>query len=136
MTIRLIRRPAGLSEPLGRYSHVGIGNGNIVAIAGQVGMNQNGQLAGLDLQSQLRQTYLNVGTALAAAGCDYGDILRMTTYLVSSDLLEEFMNERATVFTEIFPSGEYPPNTLIIVSRLVEADLLIEVEALAVSTQQ
>lgn len=135
MTVRLIRRPEGLSEPLGRYSHVGIGDGNIVAIAGQVGMNQDGQLVGPDLQSQLRQTYLNVGTALTAAGCGFVDILRMTTYLVNSDLIEEFMKERATVFAEIFPSGEYPPNTLVIVSRLVEADLLIEVETLAVSTQ-
>jgi len=133
LTIRLIRRPEGLGEPLGRYSHVGIGNGDIVAIAGQVGMDQDGQLVGADLQSQLRQTYRNVGTALKAAGCDYVDILRMTTYLVSSDLIEDFMNARATVFAEIFPSGEYPPNTLVIVSRLVEPDLLIEVETLAVS---
>lgn len=135
MTIRLIRRPKGLGEPLGRYSHVGIGKGEIVAIAGQVGKNQDGETVGRDLPSQLRQTYLNVGTALTAAGCDYEDILRMTTYLVDSVLIEEFMNERATVFSEIFPAGEYPPNTLVIVSRLVEADLLIEVEALAVSTE-
>ncbi|HUZ41540.1 MAG TPA: RidA family protein [Acidimicrobiales bacterium] len=135
MTIRLIRRPKGLGEPLGRYSHVGIGVGNIVAIAGQVGINQDGQLVGPDLPSQLRQAFVNVGAALAAASCDYTDILRMTTYLVNSDLIEEFMNERAKVFTEIFPSGEYPPNTLVIISRLVEPELLIEVEALAVSTK-
>jgi len=99
-------------------------------------MDQDGRLAGSDLLSQVRQTYLNVGAALAAAGCDYGDILRMTTYLVSSDLIEDFMGVRATVFTEMFPSGEYPPNTLVIVSRLVEAQLLVEVEALAVSPAQ
>ena len=78
------------------------------------------------------RTYRNVGVALAAAGCGYGDLLKMNTYLVSSDLIEEFMQARAAIFPELFPSGEYPPNTLAIVSRLVEPDLLIEVEALAV----
>lgn len=136
MTIRLIRRPAGLGEPLGRYSHVSIGHGDIVAIAGQVGKDEDGQLAGSDLRSQVRQAYLNVGAALAAVGCEYGDILRMTTYLVNSDHIEEFMSARAAVFAELFPSGEYPPNTLVVVSRLVEANLLIEVEALAVLSER
>lgn len=133
MAIQLIRRPAGLGEPLGRYSHVAVGRGDLVAVAGQVGKDQDGRLAGPDLASQARQTYRNVGTALFAAGCGYGDVLRMNTYLVSSDLIEEFMQARTAIFAELYPSGEYPPNTLAIVSRLVEPDLLIEVEALAVA---
>jgi len=133
VTVRLIRRPAGLGEPLGRYSHVGIGRGDLVAVAGQVGMDSDGRLAGSDLASQARQTYQNLGIALAGAGCGYEDVLKMNTYLVSSDLIEEFMEARAAIFSELYPSGEYPPNTLAIVSRLVEPDLLIEVEALAVA---
>jgi len=132
MAVQLIRRPPGLGEPLGRYSHVSIGHGDLVAIAGQVGIDPDGHLAGPDLASQAHQAYRNIGIALAAAGCGYDDILKMNTYLVSSDLIPEFMEARATIFAELYPSGQYPPNTLAIVSRLVEEPLLVEVEALAI----
>jgi enamine deaminase RidA (YjgF/YER057c/UK114 family) len=132
MSIRLIRQPPGLGEPLGRYSHVGVGVGGLVAVAGQVGRDENGTLAGADLSSQARQAYRNLGAALAAAGCGFGDVLKMTTYLVSEALIEEFMAVRGSIFAELYPNGEYPPNTLCIVSRLVEPELLFEVEALAV----
>ena len=102
-------------------------------MAGQVGIDSDGRLSGSDLASQARQTYRNLGIALAAAGCRYEDVLKMSTYLVSSDLIAEFMEARAAIFSDLYPTSEYPPNTLVIVSRLVEPDLLIEVEALAVA---
>ncbi|MGD0084690.1 MAG: RidA family protein [Acidimicrobiales bacterium] len=132
MTVELIRRPAGLGEPLGRYSHVSLGQGVLVAVAGQVGLDAEGRLAGPDLTSQARQAYANLGVALAAAGCGFDDVLRMNTYLVSADLVPEFMEARAVIFSDLYPTSEYPPNTLAIVSRLVEEPLLFEVEALAV----
>jgi hypothetical protein len=42
------------------------------------------------------------------------------------------MKARAKVFPRYFPDGAYPPNTLLIVSRLVKPELLIEIEAMAV----
>lgn len=131
MSVELIRRPDGLCEPLGRYSHVASGTGRLVAVAGQVGMNADGSLAGPDLAAQARQAYRNLGLALAAAGCGYDDILKMNTYLVGHHSIPEFMETRTEIFAELFPSGNYPPNTLAIVSRLVEEPLLFEVEALA-----
>jgi len=71
VTVRLIRRPVGLGEPLGRYSHVGIGRGELVAVAGQVGLDTEGRLAGSDLASQALQSYRNLGFALTAAVCSY-----------------------------------------------------------------
>lgn len=131
MSVELIRRPDGLGEPLGRYSHVALGTGTLVAVAGQVGMNPDGSLAGPDLAAQVRHAYRNLGIALGAAGCSYDDILKMTTYLVGHHLIAEFMEARTEIFAELFPSAQYPPNTLAIVSRLVEEPLLFEVEALA-----
>jgi hypothetical protein len=36
------------------------------------------------------------------------------------------------VFPAYFPDGVYPPNTLLVVSRLVQPELLVEIEAMAV----
>jgi 2-iminobutanoate/2-iminopropanoate deaminase len=132
LAVELIRQPPGLGAPLGMYTHASVGRGDLVAVAGQVGMDAQGRLAGLDLASQARQAYDNLRIVLAAAGCGYSDVLKMTTYLVSEDLIGEFMNARSVIFAELYPDGGYPPNTLVIVSRLVEPDLLFEVEALAV----
>ena len=132
LAVELIRQPQGLGAPLGMYSHVSVGRGEMVAVAGQVGMDSRGQLAGPDLASQARQAYDNLRIALGAAGCGFSDVLKMTTYLVSDDLIGEFMNARSVIFADLYPDGGYPPNTLVIVSRLVEPDLLFEVEALAV----
>jgi len=43
-----------------------------------------------------------------------------------------FYEARAKVFAEMFPDGGYPPNTLLVVSRLVQPELLVEMSALAV----
>lgn len=131
MAIQLTRQPAGLGIPLGRYSHVAVGPSGLVAVAGQVGMDEDGNLAGADLASQARQAYDNLGRALASVGCSFSDILKMTTYLVGAELIEEFMQTRTEVYADRYPGGDYPPNTLVMVSRLVEPDLLIEIEAFA-----
>ncbi len=45
--------------------------------------------------------------------------------------LEGFMAVRNELFARIYPGGEYPPNTLLTVDRLVGEQFLIEVEAVA-----
>lgn len=131
MSVEYIRRPEGLGEPMGRYSHVAVGEGRLVAVAGQLAADRDGDGRPLDLTGQARQVYRNLGRALAAAGATYGDILRMNTYLVGAHHISEFMAARTAVFSEIYPDGNYPPNTLLVVSRLVEPELLVEVDALA-----
>jgi hypothetical protein len=41
------------------------------------------------------------------------------------------MQYRARAFPSMFPAGAYPPNTLLIVDRLVQEALLIEVQTVA-----
>jgi enamine deaminase RidA (YjgF/YER057c/UK114 family) len=135
MSVRHHRRPAGLGEPLGRYSHISVGTcGDPVYIAGQVGMTKDGEMYGDGgFSDQVRGAFANLGTALAAVGGSYADIAKTTTYLVGGGThLDDFMRVRGEVFGEIFPEGEFPPNTLLFVERLVEEPLLVEVEAIAV----
>ena len=60
------------------------------------------------------------------------DIFKTTTYLVGADNLPEFMTARAAAFREIFADDQFPPNTLLVVARLVEERFLVEVEASAI----
>ena len=47
--------------------------------------------------------------------------------------IEAFMAVRKELFVRIYPDGQYPPNTLLMVDRLVGEQFLIEVEAIAVA---
>ena len=60
------------------------------------------------------------------------DVVRLQTFLVSADDIPAFMKARQELFPAYFPTGLYPPNTLLVVSRLVRPELRVEVEAMAV----
>jgi enamine deaminase RidA (YjgF/YER057c/UK114 family) len=132
--MRYIEQPEGLGRPLGRYSHVSIAPaGDLIGIAGQVGLMADGSIAGDGgIAAQLRQTFANVVTALHAAGVGPSDVLKFTTFLVDAADIDEFMRARTEVFAEMYPDGVYPPNTLLVVRRLVEERLDLEIEAIAV----
>lgn len=105
----------------------------LIAIAGQLGADSGGGLTGDgDTAAQVRQVFHNVGIALEEAGLGFGDVLKFTTYVVGRDTIPDFMATRTEVFAEIYPDGQYPPNTLLIVPGLVEERFVVEVEALAV----
>lgn len=131
MGIEFLRRPAGMAEPLGRYSQIAIARDCDVAyIAGQVGIVEDGSLAGDgSFPAQVKQTFANIGVALGALGVTFADIVKTSTFIVAGQPIEEFMAARTQVFADIFPDAKYPPNTILVVNRLVEERLLIEIEA-------
>ncbi len=125
--------PKSFGAPLGMYSHGMVApGGEIVVVAGQVGMGQGGQVAGGDVVAQTKQALANVRAVVEAAGCAMRDIVRLQTFLTHAEDIDGFMKARAEVFPRYFPDGAYPPNTLLIVSRLVKRELLVEIEAMAV----
>ena len=125
--------PKAFGAPLGMYSHGMIApGGEIVVVAGQVGMGQGGQVAGGDVVAQTKQALANVRAVVEAAGCAMRDVVRLQTFLTHAEDIPGFMKARAEVFPGYFPDGAYPPNTLLIVSRLVKPELLVEIEAMAV----
>lgn len=125
--------PKAFGAPLGMYSHGMVApGGEIVVVAGQVGMGQGGQVAGGDVVAQTKQALDNVRAVIEAAGCGMRDVIRLQTFLTHAEDIPGFMKARAEVFPRYFPDGAYPPNTLLIVSRLVKPELLVEIEAMAV----
>jgi len=106
--------------------------GEIVVVAGQVGMGEGGAVAVGDVGAQTRQALENVRAIVEAAGCTMAHIVRLQTFLTHAEDIPGFMAARSEVFPRYFPSGAYPPNTLLVVSRLVQPELLVEIEAMAV----
>ena len=127
------KNPTGLAKPLGAYSHVARARtSELVFIAGQVAVNEVGELVGKgDFGAQMRQVFDNLGRALLSEGLGYADVTKFTTFLVHSQDIEGFMTVRKELFPKLYPSGQYPPNTLLVVDRLVGEHFLIEVEAIA-----
>ena len=129
--------PKGFGPPLGMYSHGMVARGGeLVIVAGQVGMTADGRVAGEDVVSQTKQALGNVRAVVEAAGCTMSDVVRLQTFLTRSEDIAGFMKARGEVFPTYFPDGTYPPNTLLVVSRLVRPELLVEVEAMAVRTRR
>ena len=125
--------PTGLAKPLGAYSHVARARtSELVFIAGQVAVNEVGELVGKgDFGAQMRQVFDNLGRALRSEGLAYANVTKFTTFLVHSQDIEGFMTVRKELFPKLYPSGQYPPNTLLVVDRLVGEHFLIEIEAIA-----
>jgi enamine deaminase RidA (YjgF/YER057c/UK114 family) len=125
--------PKKFGAPLGMYSHGMVApGGEILVVAGQVGMGQGGEVAGGDVVAQTKQALDNVRTVVEAAGCSMRDIVRLQTFLTHAEDIPGFMKARSEVFPSYFPDGVYPPNTLLIISSLVKPELLVEIEAMAV----
>lgn len=116
--------PPSSGTPLGLYSQIArVQPGEMVYIAGQ--------LAPGTFEEQFRAVFKAIGDILGDIGADYDSIAKFTTYLVHDSDIEPFMELRRQVFPELFKGDAYPPNTLLIVDRLVREEFLIEVEAVA-----
>ncbi len=125
--------PDALGKPLGQYSHMTrVKASEFLFIAGQVAVDASGKLVGADdFDAQCVQTFANIEAALKSQGASFANVVEFTTYLVHSQDIPKFMKFRLREFPRMFPAGAYPPNTLLIVDRLVQEPLLIEVQTVA-----
>lgn len=125
------RNLSALPPPIGLYSHVARA-GNLAFFAGMAAIDADGKIIGKDdLETQMRAMYMEMGDALKAEGFTYSNVVQMTTYLVREQDIAEFYRVRELVYRELYPDGKFPPNALLIVSRLVDPDLLIELQITA-----
>src|SRR5262249_30974045 len=101
-------------------------------IAGQVATDHSGKVVGADdFDAQCGQVFANIGAALKSQGASFANVVEFTTYLVHSQDIAKFMAYRKREFPRLFANGAYPPNTLLIVDRLVQESFLIEVQTVA-----
>ena len=127
--VQLISSVPGLATPPG-YSYAASAPGELVFFAGQVALDAQGQMVGRDdFEVQLRQTFVNLGLALSAAGCAPSTVLRVNYYVVG--LTRERLLTIRAARDQFFPDGK-PAATLIGVAALFDPDALIEIEVIAV----
>jgi enamine deaminase RidA (YjgF/YER057c/UK114 family) len=127
-----IINPDTLGKPLGQYSQMTrVKASEFLFIAGQVGVFKDGKLAGEDFEAQCAQTFANIEAALKSQGAGWANVVEFTTYLVHSQDIPKFMKWRLGAFPKMFANSAYPPNTLLMIDRLVQEPLLIEVSAVA-----
>ena len=119
-----IRVPA-LAEPISHYTDA-VRAGDLLFVSGCVPVDGEGKLVPGDVVAQARQVFMNIGAVLEAAGAGFGDVVKVTVFLIDVDDRQAVNTVRQEVFGPARPSS-----TLVEVSRLAVPGALIEVEAVA-----
>jgi 2-iminobutanoate/2-iminopropanoate deaminase len=121
---------AKLAKPAGIFSSgVKVPAGQLIFVSGQVARNAIGETVGKgDIRAQTRQALENVKAVLEAAGATMDDIVKVTVFVTDVSHLKAIHEVRAEYFRR-----DYPASTLVEVKSLVSPDLMIEIEAIAVT---
>lgn len=115
-----------LGKPVGPYSHVArVKGGDTLYIAGMLA-------PGDTFDAQCSAVFGQIEKALKEAGGGWGNVVQFTTFLVHSQDVSKFYKWREREYPKMFPNGKYPPNTLLIIDRLVQEQFLIEIQTVAV----
>jgi 2-iminobutanoate/2-iminopropanoate deaminase len=126
MTREEIRVDA-LAEPISHYTDAVVA-GELVFVSGLVAVDADGALVGGDdVVAQARQVFENLRAVLAAAGCSFADVVKVTVFVTDVDDRPKVNPVRQEFFGDARPAS-----TLVEVSRLAVPGAKIEVEAVAV----
>jgi reactive intermediate/imine deaminase len=102
--------------------------GDTVYVSGTVAWGEDGKFVGEgDVYAQARQALRNIEKALQQAGASLSDVVRTRIYLTDIDRWEEAARAHAEAFRAVKPAA-----TMVEVSRLADAKMLVEIEAVAV----
>ena len=122
-----IAAPDGMTPGMG-YTHVVIGSGRLVALSGQVALDEQGQVVGAgDPAAQARQVFENLRRCLAAAGATFDQVVKLTYFMTDVGFLPAIRAAR----DEHVNTERPPASTAVQVVALFRPDLLLEVEAFA-----
>lgn len=111
------------------YSHAVSARGRLVAIAGQVAMDEHGELVGPDDPvAQTERVFENLGLALAAAGATFEDIIKFGVFVTDMSILPVVREIRDRHVDRAQP----PASTAVQVAALFRPGFLVEIDALAV----
>ncbi|MEU3853417.1 RidA family protein [Streptomyces sp. NPDC029554] len=123
-----IPAPDGVA-PAAQYSHVVMGTGRLVAIAGQLPLDEQGRPVGAgDPAAQARQVFENLRRCLAAAGASFDDVVKLTYFVTDTAHLPAIRAARAAYI----PDDRLPAASAVRVAGLVRPECLLEIEAFAV----
>jgi enamine deaminase RidA (YjgF/YER057c/UK114 family) len=120
--------PEGMAPGSG-YSHAVVAAGRLVAVAGQVAMDEAGELVGEgDPRAQTERVFENLGHALAAAGATFADVIKLGVFVTDIGILPVIREIRDRHVDTANP----PVSTAVQVGALFRPGYVVEIEALAV----
>lgn len=98
-----------------------------VHVSGTTATDEEGDLVGVgDPAQQMRQALSNIESALRKAGADLSHVVRTRIYVTDIDHWETVGKVHGEVFGEV-----RPVTSMMEVCRLVDPEMLVEVEAVA-----
>lgn len=127
--VNMVVQPEGWPKPRGYANAVMSANGMIFT-GGLVGWDAEGRFPD-GFVAQARQTFLNIRDVLDAAGAGPEHLTRLTWYVTS---IEDYLADPkglGAAYREAFGRC-FPAMATVEVTRLVERDALVEIEATAV----
>ncbi len=130
MTMERIN-PGELARPSGFSHAVSAPAGRMVFLAGQIGMDRDGKVAGGGIVPQFEQALANLLTALAAAGGQPADLASLTVYLTDVEDYQAHGKDIGAVWRRLAGS-EYPAMAGVGVTRLWLPGALVEIQGIAV----
>jgi enamine deaminase RidA (YjgF/YER057c/UK114 family) len=122
------RNPDGLWTSPRLTQVVEVQNARIIYLSGQTAADADYRVKHSDIVGQAHAVYDNIETALRAVGATLSNVVKTTTYLVDAGHVAAVRDVRIERYAKL----QAPPaNTLLIVSRLAEPEMLIEIDVVA-----
>ena len=119
-------RVAGQAEPISHFTDA-VEAGGFLFVSGIVPVDERRELVGGDdVVAQARYVFENMRAVLAAGGCTFADVVKVTVYLTDVADRPLVNPVRQEVFGETRPAS-----TLVEIAALVIAGAKIEVECVA-----
>ena len=126
MSRRQEYRFGGQAEPISHFTDA-VRAGELLYVSGIVAVDGAGKLVGGDdVVAQTRQVFENMRAVLAAAGCGFKDVVKVTIFLTDVDERPLINPVRQDVF-----GATRPASTLVEVPRLAVEGAKVEIECVA-----
>ena len=122
--------PAELARPSG-FSHAVAATGRMVFLAGQTGVDRDGNVADGGVVPQFERAMTSLLTALGAAGGLPSNLVSLTIYLTDMADYQAHAREIGAVWRRL-AGTEYPAMAAVGVTRLWLPELLVEIQGIAV----
>lgn len=118
-------------EPIVGYSRA-VRVGNVIHVAGTTAIGADGNVVGRgDMYAQAKQALANIEWALKQAGATFAHVVRTRTFVTDISRWEEVGRAHGEAFRHVRPAA-----TMVEVKRLIDPDLLVEIEVDAVLDEE